>query len=108
MSTEQLIDDLGEWEGSVVESVTKLEAWGRPVVQIELLSCPDSALICSGCGEECPDIHDYRRRSVRDLPILGIETTIVFWRRWENRIFWTLRRYLWTSSQSKRGIATQR
>lgn len=81
MSTEQFIGDVGQWEGYVVQSVAKLEDSGRPEIRIELLSSPDSPLVCSGCGLECEEVHDYTERWIRDLPMLGIETRILVWRR---------------------------
>ncbi len=65
MTGEELIRNLGGWEGYRPVSVKII---GDHQVRIELRA-DDVRGVCDGCGRLCDHVHDTQKRWVRDLPI---------------------------------------
>ena len=74
MTTEDVIEVLGGWEGYSVEEMEIHEEEGSPQVRIELTPLLGIARRCSGCGRMVRAIHDVTFRWVRDVAILEAET----------------------------------
>lgn len=53
------------WEGF---RITRFE---RQSDELQIHLVPDRGAICSGCEKPAAHVHEYRRRTIRDLPILG-------------------------------------
>jgi transposase len=79
LSTRDITELLGDWEGYRIGAVGRYEAGElgddcpSSQVWIELKRKP-GPMICSGCGQPCDKIHDWQERWVRDLPILDAQT----------------------------------
>lgn len=74
MTTDDVIEALGGWEGYSIEKIEVDREEGRPQVRIDLAPLPGIARRCSGCGRTVRGIHDVTFRWVRDLSILEAET----------------------------------
>ena len=74
MTTDDVIEALGGWEGYSVESIHADREEGKAYVRIDLMPLPGVARRCSGCGRMVTKIHDVTFRWVRDLAILDAET----------------------------------
>lgn len=80
MSTAELNALLTGWEGYCVSSATRFaagEKGSEAEVWIQLYRQRET-FVCSGCGRDCARYHDWQERMVRDLPILGARTYVVF------------------------------
>jgi transposase len=84
LSDHQDIELVGGWEGYWVSGVERgrrrRRGLPRPVV-VQLEIAEGDPGICSGCGRRVEREHERMRRAVRDLPILGAETTLLMDRR---------------------------
>ena len=73
MTTQELIKELGGWEGYRVD-FTQLrvgdKASGQDVVVIGLVSAGGAGR-CSACGSMCARVHEREMRWVRELPVFG-------------------------------------
>ncbi|MCP4547322.1 MAG: ISL3 family transposase [bacterium] len=74
MTTEDIIEALGGWEGYSIEEMEVHQEEGKVQVWIELTPLPGIARQCSGCGQMVRSIHDVTPRWVRDVAILEAET----------------------------------
>jgi len=74
LTTEDVIEVLGGWEGYSIEEMEVQEEEGRTQVWIELTPLTGIARRCSGCGQLVHSIHDVTFRWVREVTILGAET----------------------------------
>ena len=74
MTTDDVIEVLGGWEGYSIESVDADREEGKAYVRIDLMPLPGVARRCSGCGRLVTKVHDVTFRWVRDLAILDAET----------------------------------
>ncbi|MEN6336571.1 MAG: ISL3 family transposase [Phycisphaerales bacterium] len=74
LTTDDVIEALGGWEGYSIEKIEVDREEGRPQVRIDLAPLPGIARRCSGCGRTVRGIHDVTFRWVRDLSILEAET----------------------------------
>lgn len=74
MTTDDVIEVLGGWEGYSIESIDADREEGKAYVRIDLTPLPGVARRCSGCGRMVSKIHDVTFRWVRDLAILDAET----------------------------------
>lgn len=74
MTTDDVIEALGGWEGYTIESISTNLEEGKAYVWIDLTPLPGMARRCSGCGRMVSKIHDVTFRWVRDLAILDAET----------------------------------
>jgi transposase len=84
LSDHQDIELVGGWEGYTVRSVERGSRRRRGVrrpVMVELEVGEGEPGVCSGCGRRVDREHERARREVRDLPILGAETTLLMDRR---------------------------
>lgn len=80
MTTDELTQLLGGWEGYVLGTVQRLEPnQERTGEEVWLVLQPrqDRVKRCSGCGQEVEAVHDTTLRWVRDLPILGTTTWLL-------------------------------
>jgi len=78
------IELVGGWEGYSVSGIERgrrrRRGERRPVV-VELEIGEGQAGICDSCGRRVDGEHERMRRAIRDLPILGAETTLLMERR---------------------------
>lgn len=74
MTTDDVIEALGGWEGYTIDSISTSREEGKAYVWIDLTPLPGVARRCSGCGRMVSKIHDVTFRWVRDLAILAAET----------------------------------
>lgn len=74
MTTDDVIEALGGWEGYSLESVEVQEIGEGRQVWIELTPLPGISRRCSGCGRTVSAIHDVEYRWVRDVAILDAQT----------------------------------
>ena len=74
MTTHDVIEALGAWEGYGIEEIEVHEELGKPQVWITLTPLAGIARRCSGCGQRVVAIHDVTYRWVREVAILGAET----------------------------------
>jgi transposase len=74
LTTDDVIEVLGGWEGYSIESIHVDEGEGKTYVGIELVPVAGVDRRCSGCGRMVRAIHDVTFRWVRELSILGAET----------------------------------
>ena len=77
MAQIEIGDLLGYWDGYEVAAVARR----RGMVEIELNPVAGRPGDCTGCGREVDAVHGYERRRVRDLPILGVPTSLILRRR---------------------------
>jgi transposase len=84
LSDHQDIELLGGWEGYSVGGVKRgrrrKPGQRRPVI-VELEVGEGEPGVCDNCGRWVEREHERVRRAVRDLPILGAETTVLMERR---------------------------
>lgn len=76
MPDAECIGKLGVWEGYQVTEVQRYEKGvkgSRPQAWIHLAPV-DGTMVCDGCGQIAPTVHDVEDRWVRDLPIFDAET----------------------------------
>jgi hypothetical protein len=74
LTTDDVIEALGGWEGYSIESIDADREEGKAYVRIDLTPLPGVARRCSGCAGMVSKIHDVTFRWVRDLAILDAET----------------------------------
>jgi len=74
LTTDDVIEVLGGWEGYSIEKMDVHKEGGKAQVWIELTPLPGIARRCSGCGRKVKQIHDVTFRWVRDVAILEAET----------------------------------
>jgi transposase len=74
LTTDDVIEALGGWEGYSIEKMGVDKEEGKAQVRIELALLSGIARRCSGCGRMVEQIHDVTYRWVRDVAILGAET----------------------------------
>ena len=74
MTTDDVIEALGGWEGYSIESINADREEGNAFVRIDLVPLPGVARRCSGCGRMVSKVHDVTFRWVRDVTILDAET----------------------------------
>lgn len=74
MTTDDVIEALGGWEGYSIESIEADREEGKAYVRIDLMPLLGVARRCSGCGRMVSKVHDVTFRWVRDLTILDAET----------------------------------
>lgn len=74
MTTDDVIEVLGGWEGYSIESIDADREEGNAYVRIDLTPLPGVARCCSGCGRMVTKVHDVTFRWVRDVTILDAET----------------------------------
>ena len=74
MTTDDVIEALGGWEGYSIESIDADREEGNAFVRIDLVPLPGVARRCSGCGRMVSKVHDVTFRWVRDVTILDAET----------------------------------
>ena len=75
MTADDVIEELGGWEGYSIEDLQVEREEGKAAeVWITLTPLPGIARRCSGCGREVHQIHDVTFRWVRDVAILEAET----------------------------------
>ena len=74
MTTDDVIEALGGWEGYSIESIDADREEGKAYVRIDLIPLLGVARRCSGCGRMVTKVHDVTFRWVRDLTILDAET----------------------------------
>jgi transposase len=74
LTTDDVIEALGGWEGYCVEEIEIHKEEGKPRVWITLSPLSGIPRRCSGCGRKVDRIHDVTFRWVRDVPILEAET----------------------------------
>jgi len=74
LTTEDVIEVLGGWEGYSIEEMEVRKEEGKAQVWIELTPLPGIARRCSGCGRMVHSIHDVTFRWVREVTILEAET----------------------------------
>ena len=74
MTTDDVIEVLGGWEGYSIESIDADREEGKAYVRIDLMPLPGVARRCSGCGRLVTKVHDVTFRWVRDMTILDAET----------------------------------
>jgi transposase len=74
LTTDDVIEALGGWEGYSLERIDVHKEEGKTQVRIELAPLPGIARRCSGCDRMVTQIHDITFRWVRDLAILEAET----------------------------------
>jgi transposase len=82
LTTEELNELLGGWEGYTLQGLERKEAnpdEGRKRCEIwlTLTAVADRVKRCSGCGEVVEAVHDWEERSIRDLPILDADTRLL-------------------------------
>ena len=95
MTTDDVIEALGGWEGYWIEEIELPQEKGKTQVWITLTPLTGVARRCSGCGRRVKQIHDVTYRWVRDVSILEAETWLWLgrvrvacrtaaprWRRW--------------------------
>jgi len=59
--------DLPFWEGFIAAKLERQDG----AVWITLRRDPSAAMVCSGCGANCHQVHEAGTRIVRELPMLG-------------------------------------
>jgi transposase len=74
LTTDDVIEALGGWEGYSIESINADREEGNAFVRIDLVPLPGVARRCSGCGRMVSKVHDVTFRWVRDVTILDAET----------------------------------
>ena len=74
MTTDDVIEALGGWEGYWIEEIELPQEKGKTQVWITLTPLTGVARRCSGCGRRVKQIHDVTYRWVRDVSILEAET----------------------------------
>jgi len=74
LTTDDVIEALGGWEGYSIESIEADREEGKAYVRIDLMPLLGVARRCSGCGRMVSKVHDVTFRWVRDLTILDAET----------------------------------
>ncbi len=74
MTTDDVIEALGGWEGYGIEDMEVRQEQGKTHVWITLTPLSGIARHCGGCGRRVEAIHDVTYRWVRDVSILGAET----------------------------------
>jgi transposase len=74
LTTDDVIEALGGWEGYSIESIDADREEGKAYVRIDLMPLLGVARRCSGCGRMVTKVHDVTFRWVRDLTILDAET----------------------------------
>ena len=74
MTTDDVIEVLGGWEGDSIERIDVHKKEGKAHVSIDLVPLPGIARRCSGCDRMVTQIHDTTFRWVRDVTILEAET----------------------------------
>jgi transposase len=74
LTTNDVIEALGGWEGYSVEKMEVKGEEGERQVWIELAPLPGVARRCSGCQRMVRQVHDVTPRWVRDVSILDAET----------------------------------
>jgi transposase len=74
LTTDDVIEALGGWEGYSIESIDADREEGNAFVRIDLTPLPGVARRCSGCGRLVSKVHDVTFRWVRDVTILDAET----------------------------------
>lgn len=85
---ETFLEQVGGWDGFAVVQVTledelQPDAFGLPAgrIVIQLQPTTDAPARCSRCGTAVAAVHDASVRRVRDLPIMGRDTWLLFPRR---------------------------
>lgn len=74
MTTDDVIEALGGWEGYSLEEIEVQKEEGKAQVWITLAPLPGIPRRCSGCGRKVKQIHDVTFGWVRDVPILEAQT----------------------------------
>jgi transposase len=74
LTTDDVIEALGGWEGYSVEEIKVHKEKEKVQVWITLMPLPGIARLCSGCGRMVEQVHDVTYRWVRDVAILEAET----------------------------------
>lgn len=74
MTTDDVIEALGGWEGYSIEQLRVYKDDETALVGITLVPLPGVARQCSGCGRRVTQVHDVTYRWVRDVAILEAQT----------------------------------
>jgi transposase len=74
LTTEDVIEALGGWEGYEIERIEVEQADEKTQVWITLAPLPGIVRHCGGCGRRVEQIHDVTYRWVRDVSMLEAET----------------------------------
>src|SRR5512147_1870029 len=74
LTTDDVIEALGGWEGYAIEEIEVHQEGGKAQVWITLVPVAGIARRCSGCGRRVEGVHDVTYRGVRDVGILEAET----------------------------------
>jgi transposase len=77
MATQELLAQLGCWEGYEVEGCWEEQRGAQRWCVVRLRPVAGRERECSGCGERCTAIHDCEERRVRDLPIFEIPVELI-------------------------------
>ena len=78
MANDAITQLTGGWEGFELADVTRDESTIPPTITLTLRPIAGHAKRCSGCAEIVEAVHDTTERRVRELPILGAATWLVF------------------------------
>jgi len=81
LSLQDVIADVGGWEGYRIAETRTLDSGGIRRVEIELVPERAHELICDGCGRHVNTVHETIKRTVRDLPIFDAQTLLIVPRR---------------------------
>jgi hypothetical protein len=79
MATQELLAQLGCWEGYEVEGCWEEQRGAQRWCVVRLRPVAGRERECSGCGERCTAIHDCEERRVRDLPIWSCPGFVDVW-----------------------------
>jgi transposase len=74
LTTDDVIEALGGWEGYWMEQIELSKEEGKAQVWITLTPLAGLSRRCSGCGRKVASIHDVTFRWVREVTILEAET----------------------------------
>ena len=73
MTTDDVIEALGGWEGYSIENMEVHEEEGRSEVWIELTPLAGTGRCCSGCGRTVHQVHDGNAMDDRLPPELQLQ-----------------------------------
>lgn len=77
MAANEIIAQLGGWEGYEVASASEERRGGGRWCVIRLQAKAGLARCCSGCGQATAAIHDVELRRVRDLPLFEVPVELL-------------------------------